>query len=71
MQCPFCGTNMEKGLLQSGQIILWAKKKHYISLNAKEGEVELARSFLGGCYLPAYICKACKKVVLDYDGQKK
>lgn len=66
MNCPFCNNTMEKGLLQSGQIMLWTKKRHYVFLNAKDGEVELARDFLGGCHLPAWICKACEKIVVDY-----
>lgn len=67
MKCPNCNNEMEKGVLQSGQIILWAKKKHHLSLNAKEGDVELGKNYMGGCSLPAYICRSCKKVIVDYE----
>lgn len=66
MKCPFCYGEMEEGVIQSGQIVLWAKKKHIISLNPKEGEVELSRNLMGYCSIPAWICKSCKKVVADY-----
>lgn len=67
MKCPYCSKEMEIGVLQSGQIILWAKKKHHLSLNAKDGEVELGRNYMGGCSLTACICKSCKKVIVDYE----
>jgi hypothetical protein len=57
---------MEKGYLQAGQIMLWAKKKHKISLLPRDGEVLIAKNYLTGVALEAYICKQCKKVVFDY-----
>ncbi len=66
MKCPFCVTEMEKGLLQGGNILAWTKKRHYLSLLTKDGEVELARDYLIGPALPAWICKKCKKVIVDY-----
>ena len=71
MNCPFCNETMEKGILQSVQIILWAKKKHYLSLLAKEDEVQLAREYLDNACLPAWICKTCKKVVVDYSAKEE
>ena len=72
MKCPFCEKIMEKGILQSGQIMLWARKKHYMTLNAwRDGEVELDRNYLTGVSLPAWICKACEKVVVDYHKEEK
>ena len=38
MNCPFCGKEMERGFLQTGNKIIWAKKQHSVSLVAKEGE---------------------------------
>lgn len=57
---------MEKGYLQAGQIMLWAKKKHKVSLLPKDGEVLIAKNYLCGVAPEAYICKQCKKVVVDY-----
>lgn len=66
MICPCCNVEMEKGYLQAGQIMLWAKKKHKVSLLPKEGEVLIAKDYFFGVALDAYICKGCKKVVADY-----
>lgn len=57
---------MEKGYLQAGQIMLWAKKKHKVSLLPGDGEVLIAKDYLWGVAPEAYICKRCKKVVVDY-----
>lgn len=67
MQCPFCKEEMGKGLLQSsGKMLVWVKKKHYFSLNPKEGEVLLDRNYLTGASVPAWICHACCTVIAEY-----
>ena len=66
MNCPFCGNIMEEGLVQVGTRATWVRKKHWISLLPKTGEVELGRNLMGYCAIPAHICKDCKKVLLDY-----
>ena len=66
MNCPVCGTIMEKGFVQAGGTVVWVKKKHRVSLLPKTGEVELGRSIMGYCAIPAHVCKACKKVLMDY-----
>ncbi len=67
MLCPFCKTEMEKGLLQGGNILVWVKKKHMLSLLPKEGEVLLDKNHVTSCDLPAWICKGCKKVIAEYE----
>ena len=66
MNCPTCGKMMEKGLVQVGSRAVWVRKKHLVSLLPREGEVELARNLMGYAAIPAYICKDCKKVLMDY-----
>ncbi len=66
MKCPFCVNQMEQGFLQGGNLLVWTKKRHYLSLLTKEGEVELDRNYLVGTALPAWICRNCKKVIADY-----
>ena len=66
MNCPVCGTMMEKGFVQAGGMVAWVKKKHRISLLPRPGEAMLARDIMGYCAIPAHICKGCKKVLLDY-----
>lgn len=66
MKCPICGNEMEKGLVQAGQRVLWSKKRHYFSLLPKEGEVTIGYNPLGNVCFESYICKSCKRVILDY-----
>ncbi len=58
---------MEQGMLQAGNTMIWAKKRHYASLTPKEGEVLLDKNYVTSPCLPAYICKTCKKVIADYE----
>lgn len=66
MYCPVCGNIMEKGFLQTQQRASWVKKKHLFSILPKEGEVLLGNNVFSSLVLDAYICKLCKKVVIDY-----
>lgn len=66
MLCPFCGGEMGKGYLQSGSIMVWVKKKHYLSLRPKDGEVQLDRGYLSSPALPSWICRQCRKVITEY-----
>ena len=59
---------MEKGFVQTGQRMSWVKQKHKASLIPQEGEVLLGNNVFSGLSFEAYICKSCKKIVLDYDG---
>lgn len=68
MNCPVCGQPMEQGFVQAGQMATWVKKKHLVSLLPREGEVMLDRNLMGYCAIPAYICKTCRKVLMDYSG---
>lgn len=66
MNCPFCNGEMEEGFLQGMRRVAWVKKKHKITLLPKEGEILLENNVFSDFLIPAYICKYCKKVVLDY-----
>jgi len=59
---------MEKGFLQGHQRVAWVKKKHKFSLLPKSGEVLLANHTFDDFFFEAYICKACKKIVVDFSG---
>ena len=67
MRCPLCGQEMETGFVQTGKRISWVKQKHKISLRPRE-EVLLGNNVFSGLAFEAYICKSCKKIVLDYEG---
>ena len=70
MKCPYCDKEMEKGLIQSPQEIAWLKgeKRHLIN-RAKfhQDSVVLSElSILKGSAVTAYLCRECKKVIIDY-----
>ncbi|WMI79965.1 PF20097 family protein [Anaerotignum sp. MB30-C6] len=66
MRCPICSNEMEQGFLQGNQRVAWVKNKHNITLKPKRGEVLLENKTLDSFLLTAWICKDCKKVVIDY-----
>ncbi len=66
MKCPYCGGEMEEGFLQGADRVAWVKKRHKFSLLPKEGEVLLENNMVKDFLFPASICKACKKIVVDY-----
>ncbi|MCR4867287.1 MAG: PF20097 family protein [Lachnospiraceae bacterium] len=67
MKCPVCNAKMEKGYVQYYRILSWVKTKHKFSLAPREGELNMLNwnPFSYGS-LDAYICKACKKIIMDY-----
>lgn len=66
MKCPCCDQEMESGYLQTGTRIAWTKKIHKVSLRPRKGEIMLENNVFKGVNFQAYICKQCKKVLLDY-----
>lgn len=70
MKCPYCGKEMEKGLIQSPQEIAWLKgEKRPLLGRAKfhEGSLVLSElSILKGSAVTAYLCRDCQKVIIDY-----
>jgi len=47
--------------------MVWVKKKHYISLLPKDGEVLLGRDHFAGVAIPSWICKTCRRVITEYE----
>ena len=68
MNCPYCGKEMDKGVIQSPHEISWKKKKSFIGRAMfHEGSVVLSElSFMSGSAAIAYLCRDCKKIVIDY-----
>ncbi len=46
MTSPCCGGKWKKGICRPARFMLWAKKKHRISLLPGEGEVLLGKNYL-------------------------
>ena len=66
MKCPKCNSEMEAGIIQSGKMIIWTNKKHHISINPRKADVVLADNPVGGATVPAYICRDCELVIIQY-----
>ena len=68
MKCPFCGNEMENGLIQSnGSSLIWTNKKHYISViaDSSKGEIQLDHAF-NSTSTGANMCRVCKKIIAAY-----
>ncbi len=68
-KCPYCGNEMEKGLLQTGgNNMIWDVKEHsLLVLPSKEG-VKLAYRPMGCAVVEnVYCCKNCKRIMLQYE----
>lgn len=74
MQCPYCNGEVEIGILEGGRYLLWAKQLHKVSYYPKAGEVLLGEKAVSSVIIDSYICKQCKKIIIDYtniDGVKE
>ncbi|WP_315120807.1 PF20097 family protein [uncultured Clostridium sp.] len=68
MKCPYCGEEMEQGVIQSPHEISWKNKKSYIG-RAKfhEGSIILSKLYmLQGSAVIANCCRKCEKIIIDY-----
>ena len=74
MKCPYCGNEMEQGFIQSPQEISWKKgdKRPFLGrAQFHEGSVILSElSFMKGSAVTAFLCRDCKKVIIDYLDEK-
>lgn len=73
MICPYCDQQMEVGSFQSGHGIVWLPKTKrlfaYSPLFPPKGSVVLSDLDMLKCSaVTAYLCKTCKKVIVDYAG---
>lgn len=70
MKCPYCGNETEQGIIRSPQEIAWLKgdKQHIFNkASLHEGSVVLAGlSFTKGSAVAAFLCRACRKVIIDF-----
>ncbi len=58
---------MDKGIIQSAREIFWStnKKKLFITSNEGKGDISIANG-MNGAVIQGYICKRCRKIILDY-----
>ena len=71
-KCPYCNREMELGYIQCRDSFCWAKKKRFSAAlsGLSKTSVKLAASqFFFFFFVEAYLCRACKKIVIDYSGK--
>jgi len=58
---------MELGVIQGAHGVLWSAKKKKVFVVADEsiGDIAIAHSILYTA--PAYLCRDCEKIVIDYN----
>ena len=69
MKCPYCGSEMEDGVVQSAREIFFTTqpRKGWNFFKPQAGDTSLSWHNLTRPTCVAYLCRACKKVILDYD----
>ncbi len=70
MKCSYCNNEMEQGYLQGMRRVAWVKDKHKISLLPEKGEILLENNRFNDFLLSAWICKKCKRIVVDYSDKE-
>ena len=70
MKCPNCSEKMDQGYLQGMRRVAWVKNKHKFSLLPKQAEVLLENNTVKDFLLKAWICKNCKKIIIDYSNKE-
>ena len=74
MKCPYCNKEMEEGIIQSPQEISWKKgikRPVFGRAQFHEGSVVLSElSLMKGSAVVAFLCRECKKVIIDYSGEE-
>lgn len=66
MMCPTCGQEMEEGFVQSAREIFFAIEPHRFWFKVKKEEVLLSSHNWTRPTCVAYLCRNCKKVVINY-----
>ena len=68
MKCPYCGFEMEKGMIRSDHEINWSDKKYFFNrAQFHQKSVVLGElNFLRGTMVEAWLCRGCQKVIIDY-----
>ena len=69
MKCPYCNNVMEEGIIQSPQELSWKKgikRPVFGRAGFHEDSIVLSKlSFMKGSAVKAYLCRKCKKVIID------
>ena len=66
MKCPWCNSEMEDGCLQSYRNNIVYRKEYQTFFSNDEHDIVLNKNGFGSPRVKAYICKQCKKIVIEY-----
>ena len=66
MDCPFCGCKMVSGHMQSGRVVFFTQNKRNWVFQPSDDDVVLTIDNWTCPTCVAYLCKKCKKVIVDY-----
>ena len=68
MNCPYCGKEMERGLIESSEPINFLKKVRFVNQPKKdEGEFMIAKPPFGGrASVDVCLCRVCRAIILKY-----
>ena len=66
MKCPCCGKAMTSGVVQSARKIIYTTEPKDVFLLATGEDVVLSSHNFTGPTCLAFICKECRKVMIDY-----
>ncbi len=71
MNCPYCGKEMEPGMITSINQIAWYKEGKRSRLTAyppdQDKSIVLSEhSVVRGSAVVSYLCRECQKIVIDY-----
>ena len=74
MKCPYCNNEMEQGIIQSPHELNWKRGTKRPLLGRAEFHEESVilseLSFMKGSAVVAFLCRECKKVIIDYSDEK-
>lgn len=68
MKCPYCGTEMEAGYVQSMKEIIYAQRMHTSAFFQipRKSDIKLTEGFWAPAMCMASRCAACRKIILSY-----
>ena len=67
MNCPKCGKKMALGTIKGNTIVFWTPNPNKLIPLPGKNEVHLySPNDFGGDAPPAWLCKDCKTVILEY-----
>lgn len=71
MKCPYCNEEMTPGYIQSRDGVYWNNKERKVAALPPINGIKLSTN--GNLFTSsakAFNCPKCKKIIIDYDGER-